>query len=229
MSALHGTGLCLGLAMIVGCGSGAPPPLASPAKPLSKAEADANFVESAKFINFLDDVPGQSLPAADLKSMSLVTQAGESRALGEVAPGKHLVVVMTRGYNGAICPYCSTQTARLIANYAKIQELNAEIALIYPVEVAADQPRAGEFLGKVNSINSRPPEELPPFPVLFDIGLKLVETLGLRKDLSKPATYILDPAGSVRFAYVGNTLNDRPSVKAILQQLEQLQAADKAG
>jgi peroxiredoxin len=221
--------ICLGLAMTLGCGSSAPPPAVSAAKPLSAAEAEANFVESAKFINFLDDVLAQPLPQADLKSLGLVTQAGEPQILGEVAPGKHLVVVMTRGFNGAICPYCSTQTARLITNYQKIRDLNAEVVLIYPLEADKSATLLQDYLSRVNAINQQPREELPPFPVLLDVGLKVVDMLGIRKDLSKPATYILDPAGSVRFAYVGNALNDRPSVKAILQQLEQLQTAGKAG
>ena len=49
------------------------------------------------------------------------------------------------------------------------------------------------------------------------LGWLAVELLGIRKDLSKPATYILDGEGRVRFAYVGNSLADRPSVKALLE------------
>ncbi|HUQ71371.1 MAG TPA: redoxin domain-containing protein [Planctomycetaceae bacterium] len=220
----------LPLALTLGCGQSPPnvTPVA-PGKPLSKAEADAAFAEQAQFISFLDDVSVQPAPQADLKTLSLTDTTGNQVALGEVAPGRHLVVVMTRGFNGGICPYCSTQTARLIANYSQIQNLNAEVVLIYPLEADKSQSLLQDFLGKVNAINKKSAEELPPFPVLLDVGLKVVDTLGLRKDLSKPATYILDPAGSVRFAYVGNTLNDRPSVKAIVQQLQQLQAADKSG
>ena len=59
-----------------------------------------------------------------------------------------------------------------------------------------------------------------PFPVVLDIGLKAVDALGIRKDLSKPATYILDKLGQVRFAHVGNSLSDRPTIKVILKQLD---------
>ena len=62
----------------------------------------------------------------------------------------------------------------------------------------------------------------PYVQVVLDIELKAVDSLGIRKDLSKPATYILDKAGHVRFAYVGKSLSDRPSIKAILKQLDTL-------
>ena len=61
-----------------------------------------------------------------------------------------------------------------------------------------------------------------PFPVLLDVALKGVDALGIRKDLSKPATYILDAQGRLQFAYVGNTLADRPSVQALLEQLDKI-------
>jgi peroxiredoxin len=68
----------------------------------------------------------------------------------------------------------------------------------------------------------RPPEVIP-FPVLLDVELRAVDRLGLRHDLSRPATYILDKAGDVRFSYVGKDLSDRPSVKALLKELDLLE------
>jgi peroxiredoxin len=64
--------------------------------------------------------------------------------------------------------------------------------------------------------------ERPPFPVVLDVGLAATDRLGLREDLAKPATYILDKEGRTRFAYVGRSLADRPSVKSILEQLARI-------
>jgi hypothetical protein len=55
--------------------------------------------------------------------------------------------------------------------------------------------------------------------VLLDVELKGVDQLGIRKDLSKPATYIVDPAGNLRYAYVGEHIADRPSVAALLAEV----------
>jgi peroxiredoxin len=57
---------------------------------------------------------------------------------------------------------------------------------------------------------------------VLDVELKAVDQLGIRKDLSKPATYVIDKEGKLRYAYVGKTLADRPSVKAILAELDQI-------
>jgi peroxiredoxin len=227
MSRLGLLGLSVSTVLCLGCGE-TPAPV-PPQRALTPEEAETAFREGARFLNFLDEVLIQPVPQTDLKSLSLVDTAGQPKILGDVAPGKYLVVVMTRGYNGAVCPYCSSQIARMIAKYQEIADRNAEVIVIYPVAAESERARYDEFLRKLNSIDQRGAEAPPPFPVLLDIGLKVVDTLGIRKDLSKPATYILDPTGSIRFAYVGTTLNDRPSVKAIVQQLEKLQSGDKAG
>jgi hypothetical protein len=54
--------------------------------------------------------------------------------------------------------------------------------------------------------------------------LKAVNSLGISGDLAKPSTYILDKKGNAVFAFVGETTADRPSVKALLAQLDKLNA-----
>ena len=63
-----------------------------------------------------------------------------------------------------------------------------------------------------------------PFALLLDQDLKAVELLGIRGDLAKPSTYILDKQGNAVFAFVGESTADRPSVKALLAQLDKLNA-----
>jgi len=176
-------------------------------------------------IHFADHVTSQSAPETEIADLSFTDRNGRKVTLREFGKDKSLVVVMTRGYTGAICPYCSAQTSRLIANYKAITQLGAEVVLIYPLSEQSDSPRLAEFLKHVNELNSAPPEQIVPFPVLLDVGLEAVGVLGIRQNLSKPATYILDRNGAVKFAYVGGSLADRPSVKAILEQLQQLQPA----
>ena len=59
--------------------------------------------------------------------------------------------------------------------------------------------------------------------MLLDKECQACERLGIRDDLAKPSTYILDKRGNLVYAYVGETSTDRPSVKAILKQLDQAQ------
>ena len=61
-----------------------------------------------------------------------------------------------------------------------------------------------------------------PYPILLDINLSSVDQLGIRSDLAKPSTYIIDREGRVRFAYVGESIADRPTVDSILKQLSKL-------
>ncbi len=173
-------------------------------------------------ITFLDTVASQAAPKVTLSNLELTTPKGESVVLSDYLQSGNLVVVVTRGYSGAICPYCSSQTSRLIANYNDIKSRGAEVVVIYPLNAESDRPRTDEFLAVVNGQISKAATDQPPFPLLIDTGLKAVDLLGIRKDLSKPATYILDQTGAIRFAYVGETLADRPSIRAILQQLDTL-------
>ena len=59
----------------------------------------------------------------------------------------------------------------------------------------------------------------------LDVELKAINTLGIRGHLAKPSTYILDKKGQVRFAYVGKTTSDRPSIKAMLKELDGINKA----
>lgn len=219
--------ITLGLGLsLAGCSEAPPPP---PSPPLAPIEADPNATFSyydvdPNSIVFRDQVTSQTAPAEDFTAVALTTAAGESTTLKELAQGKTLIAVFTRGYNGAICPYCSSQTARLIKNYAEFQKRNAEIVVIYPLGTPEQTPKLGNFLARVNGINANAADTTAPFPLLVDIGLKAVDVLGIRKDLSKPATYILDGTGAIRFAYVGESLADRPSIKALLDQLDSLKA-----
>jgi peroxiredoxin len=75
--------------------------------------------------------------------------------------------------------------------------------------------------GKVDGQRDNPKV---PFPLLLDKDLKAVQSLGISGDLAKPSTYILDKKGNAVFAFVGETTTDRPSVQALLAQLDKLNA-----
>ena len=168
-------------------------------------------------ITFLDEAASNASLDAGLTSLSFVNSSGEESLIRDLAPGKTLVVVVTRGNTIPICPYCSTQTAQLISSYESFKKLGSEVVVIYPVETGEDSDRLKSFLDDVKTRLADASNPVP-FPVLLDVELKGVDQLGIRKDLSKPATYIVDQEGNVQYAYVGEHIADRPSVTALLAE-----------
>lgn len=194
--------------------------------------------DRSKPFPFKDDVVTNATPdAAGFAGLAFVDAAGEPVDLERYRGTKHVVLVVTRGntsglppemHTGSICLYCASQTARLIANYDAIAAHDAEVVVVFPVAAADDAGKLEAFDSAVADDarrHDRAPAAAAPFPVVLDVGLAAVDRLGLRADLSRPATYVIDKEGRVRFAYVGESAADRPSVKAILGQLAGLAAA----
>lgn len=172
-------------------------------------------------IVFLNDAPANTTlqPDVGLTDLSFTTPDGAVKKVRDHLGPHGAVVVVTRGATDPICPYCSTQTAEYIRDYEQFRARGLEVLLVYPLESIAQGPRLDAFLsharGKLAD-STRP----VPFPVVFDVELTAVNRLGIRQDLSKPATYIIDAAGEVRYAYVGAHLADRPSTAAVLKEFD---------
>ena len=80
-----------------------------------------------------------------------------------------------------------------------------------------------QFLEQARAQTDGKPEL--PYPLVLDKDFAITDRLDIRGDLAKPSTYILDKKGDLVYAYVGANPTDRPSIKAVLNQLEQLQNA----
>lgn len=171
-------------------------------------------------ITFIDDVASNVDVGDEIASLTFTDVEGNETQLRDYVGQKSVVLVVTRGNTNPICPYCTTQTSRLIANYSKFEDRNTEVIVVYPIEHGDDAQRLESFLSASKNKLSDPSQPVP-FPILLDVELKAVDQLGIRKDLSKPAAYILDANGHVRFAYVGADITDRPSVTAILKELDE--------
>lgn len=181
------------------------------------------------------DVADSNTPlAAAPGELAFTTPAGEPVSLADYRGRRHVVLVVTRGdttgalpgaYAGTICLYCTSQTSRLIANYARFAAENAEVVVVFPVGARPAAEAVRQFEEEVRR-DARQQDgitvERAPFPVVLDVGLAATDRLGLRDDLARPATYIVDKDGRTRFAYVGRSVADRPSVKSILEQLARI-------
>jgi peroxiredoxin len=93
--------------------------------------------------------------------------------------------------------------------------------VVFPIRQVADSGSVSQFHEALRRDGTTAE---PPFPLVLDVELRAVDQLGIRADLSKPATYILDKQGQVRFAYVGATIADRPSIQSMLEQLAAVNA-----
>jgi len=171
------------------------------------------------------------LGGGDVGKLQFVNAQGMPVALEQFQGKKNVVLVVTRGntsgsppgaYIGKICLYCATQTSRLVANYKAFEDAGAEVVVVFPVQRAADSNTVDDFNKAVK--RDQAASGPIPFPLVLDVELRAVDQLGIRADLSKPATYILDKQGQVRFAYVGASLADRPSVQSMLDQLVAINA-----
>ena len=92
--------------------------------------------------------------------------------------------------------------------------------MIFPTESDADTVKLDDLNQRIKS--GEIPNDRVPYPILLDINLTSVDQLGIRSELAKPSTYIIDRQGRVLFAYVGESIADRPSVDSVLKQLAQL-------
>jgi peroxiredoxin len=135
--------------------------------------------------------------------------------------GKPLVLVFMRGFPGFICPYCTTYTAQIAARYDEIKATGAEVVVVYPTK-EEDASKIEEFVAAADEILAEEGEDAIPFPVVLDPGTKIVKKYRLEGDLSRPSTFVLDPKGTIRYAYVGKNSGDRPAVDRIVQEVEAL-------
>ncbi|MCA8961481.1 MAG: redoxin family protein, partial [Planctomycetes bacterium] len=127
---------------------------------------------------------------------------------------KAVLLIVLRGYASRVCVYCFEQ---MIA-YKRSELLErwrgqVEILVVYP------GPREGLDAFR-RQFEKEPDFALPDFPVLYDPNLALTKALDIVDEQAIPTTLIIDRDGVVRFAYVGESIEDRPSSKLLDRQLQ---------
>ncbi len=190
-------GIVLVAALAAGCGPSGPDPFA-----------------------FKNDVQTNTQVDSDTLDLTFTDREGNPVELKSYRGKKQVVLVITRGMiaPSSFCSYCSGQTSRLISNYKEFTKRDAEVLLVIP----GPKDKIDEFIKKVRADAG---DKAVPFQILFDEDFRAVNRLGIRAELAKPSTYIIDIEGQVRFAYVGSGITDRPSIKAMLQQLDAIPAS----
>jgi len=171
-------------------------------------------------VQFSDVTQSQPITVEDFSELRFTDENGKEIKLADIMTREYLVLVITRGWYNGVCFYCASQTSRWARRFDELDPYDAQLVVIFPTESEEDA-------GKLEELNKRiKTGEIPnddiPYPILLDIKLSGVDQLGIRAELAKPATYIIDRKGRVRFAYVGESIADRPTVDSVLRQLEKL-------
>ena len=170
---------------------------------------------------FHEDPPANRSVTSDKVPLTFVDLDGKKVDLADYRGKANVVLVVTKGMpqspGGVFCPGCLAQMNAMVANHAEFKKRDATVLVVFP----GPSEKASEFLTTAKARDASQPS---PIPLLLDKDLVAVELLGIRGDLAKPATYILDKKGNVVYAFVGEHTTDRPSVKALLGQLDKLNA-----
>ena len=171
-------------------------------------------------VAFLPAAPANR-PAEKLPGTAFVDASGRPVRLEDWKGKATVVLVFTRGFPGYICPLCSSYTAQLAFKYAELKAAGAEVLVVFPG--AAD--KVDEFVKASREILEQEGPGALPFPVLLDTDLAHVDEFGIRGDLAKPSTYVIDRAGATRYAFVGEQPHERPDVATILSEVRRAEGA----
>ena len=166
---------------------------------------------------FKDEVSTNVEPPEKISELVFSDKNGKPLALKDFLGKKNVVLVFTEGFfNGMLCPYCQTQTSRLIANYDEFQKVDTEILVVYP----GKRDHLEEFVEAALKTEKKEVDEVP-FPIVLDEDFAATEFFDIRSMHAHPSTFVIDKGGAVHLAYVGKDMSaDRPSVKAVLNKLK---------
>ena len=167
-------------------------------------------------IVFKDKVESNVIAPNALSQVSFRDIDGNKIQLKSYLGKKNVVLVFTEGFTGMLCPFCKTQTSRLVANYEKFRERDTEIIVVYP----GTRDHLDEFVEAARKTEKDEVDSVP-FPLVLDEDLKAVSFFRINSNLAHPSTFIINKKGDIRLAYVGADMSaDRPSVSAILSILD---------
>ena len=171
-------------------------------------------------VQFAQVSQSQPITIEDFSDLRFSDKDGKEVELSELMTREYLVLIVTRGWYGGVCFYCASQTSRWARRYDELEPYGAQLAVIFPTESDEEAVKVDELDKRIKG--GEIPNESVPYPILLDINLTSVDQLGIRAELAKPSTYIIDRQGRVLFAYVGESIADRPTVDSVLKQLAQL-------
>lgn len=169
-----------------------------------------------KSIQFKDAIDSNVEVPQGLDELVFIDTDGDRVALKDYIGKKNVVLVFTEGFNGMLCPFCKTQTSRLVSNYPKFQEQETEVLVVYP----GARDHVDEFM-KAAMGDDKSQVDAVPFPIVLDEDFSATKFFDIKSMHAHPSTFIIDKQGKICLAYVGADMTaDRPSVKVILEKIQ---------
>lgn len=178
-----------------------------------------NPLPPVRQVAFVPEAKANAPTGQAVEPAAFVDSRGMPVRLEDFRGKRHLVLVFTRGYPGYICPLCTSYTAQIAYRYPDLAAAGAEVLLVFP----GSPGKVQDFVRAAREVLEQEGPGALPFPVLLDMDLKGVAAFGIQGDLAKPSTYVIDRAGTVRYAFVGDQPHERPDVETILAELRRLE------
>lgn len=173
----------------------------------------------SKDIKFKNEIKTNVQVPTGVSDLTFVDTVGNVVKLSDFSGKQNVILVFTEGFNGMICPFCTTQTSRLVANYDEFKKRNCEVIVVYP----GPSDRVEEFVEAALKTEKSQVDKVP-FPIVLDKDFKATDFFDIHSTHAHPSTYLIDKQGGVKFAYVGKNMTaDRPSVKALLSKLDAIE------
>jgi peroxiredoxin len=206
--------MAVALAAVMACTSQTPPET-EPDGQAAGSGSPSSYPRPEDIV-FQDDVETNVEVPDGLDDLAFSDTSGQRVALEDYLGKKNVVLVFTKGFSGMLCPFCKTQTSRLVANYDKFEQADAEVLVVYP----GTRDHLEEFIDAARTSGKKQVDAVP-FPILLDEDFAATNFFKIRSSLAIPSTFIIDKSGNVRLAHVSADMTaDRPSVQAMLGVLE---------
>ncbi len=146
---------------------------------------------------------------------------GKGELFDVVPPkGRRTVLVILRGFGGSLCVYCAAQAEAycLPGTLESFKKLGTDVYVVFP----GSENSLEAFIKSYEALV----EGECPVDILYEDDYKVSKRLGLEGAKVLPSTFVIDDLGIVRYAYVGETDEDRPAVKDILETIADLAAQE---
>ena len=141
--------------------------------------------------------------------------SGDDVHFRSIVGGKKTLLLF---YRGGWCPFCNQQLAAIARDFQKFEEQNVIVVAVSGEEVQ----KGKDLLQKLHL----------PFVLLSDTSFEGIDKYGVRDtsisdkvrergitQLAKPAAFIIDRTGVVRYRYIGKNAPDRPNNEDLLRAL----------